>query len=65
MNKHVCKKCNRELPEGFKKDICEHCENKRIGLLQKVGAGVVGVAAGVAAGVAGLALTVIVNNSKK
>lgn len=61
MNKHVCKKCNRELPEGFKKDICEHCENKRIGLLQKIGAGVVGVAAGVA----GLALTVIVNNSKK
>ena len=61
MNKHVCKKCNRELPEGFKKDICEHCENKRIGLLQKVGAGVVGVAAGVP----GLALTVIVNNSKK
>ena len=60
-NKHVCKKCNRELPEGFKKDICVHCENKRIGLLQKVGAGVVGVAAGVA----GLALTVIVNNSKK
>ena len=44
MNKHVCKKCNRELPEGFKKDICEHCENKRIGLLQKVGVGVVTVA---------------------
>ena len=57
MNKHVCKKCNRELPEGFKKDICEHCENKRIGLLQKIGAGVVGVA--------GLAVTVLVNNSKK
>ena len=44
MNKHVCKKCNRELPEGFKKDICEHCQNKRAGLLQKVGAGVVTVA---------------------
>lgn len=44
MNKHVCKKCNRELPEGFKKDICEHCQNKRVGLLQKVGAGVVTVA---------------------
>jgi hypothetical protein len=43
-NKHVCKKCNRELPEGFKKDICEHCQNKRVGLLQKVGAGVVTVA---------------------
>ncbi len=56
-NKHVCKKCNRELPEGFKKDICVHCENKRIGLLQKVGAGVVAVA--------GIALTVLVNNSKK
>lgn len=34
MNKHVCKKCNRELPEGFKKDICEHCENERIGKFQ-------------------------------
>lgn len=56
-NKHVCKKCNRELPEGFKKDICEHCENKRIDLLQKIGAGVVGVA--------GLALAVFVNNSKE
>ena len=44
MNKHVCKKCNRELPEGFKKDICEHCQNKRVGLLQKIGAGVVTVA---------------------
>lgn len=44
MNKHVCKKCNRELPEGFEKDLCEHCQNKRIGLLQKVGAGVVTVA---------------------
>ena len=56
-NKHVCKKCNREVPEGFKKDICEHCQNKRIGLLQKVGAGVVGVV--------GLVVTVLVNNSKE
>lgn len=56
-NKHVCKKCNRELPEGFKKDLCEHCQNERVGLLQKVAAGVVTVA--------GLALTVVVNNSKK
>ena len=44
MNKHVCKKCNRELPEGFKKDLCEHCQNERVGLLQKVAAGVVTVA---------------------
>lgn len=43
-NKHVCKKCNRELPEGFKKDICEHCQNKRVGLLQKVGTGLLTVA---------------------
>ena len=43
-NKHVCKKCNRELPEGFKKDICEHCQNKRVDLLQKVGAGLLTVA---------------------
>ena len=60
-NKHVCKKFNRALPEGFKKDICEHCQNKRVDLLRKIGAGVVGVAAGVA----GLARTVFVNNSKK
>lgn len=45
MNKHVCKKCNRELPEGFKKDICEHCENKRIGKLQNFCKGAAAVAA--------------------
>ena len=56
-NKHVCKKCNRELPEGFKKDICEHCQNKRIDLLQKVGAGLLTVA--------GLVVTVLANNSKE
>ena len=61
MNKHVCKKCNRELPEGFKKDICEHCQNKRVDLLQKVGAG---LAAGVVA-VAGIAIKMINNSSKK
>lgn len=57
MNKHMCKKCNRELPEGFKKDICEHCQNKRIDLLQKVGAGLLTVA--------GLVVTVLANNSKE
>lgn len=56
-NKHVCKKCNRELPEGFKKDICEHCQNKRVDLLQKVGAGLLTVA--------GLVVTVLTNNSKE
>ena len=40
-NKHICKKCNRELPKGFKKDICENCQNKRVDLIQKVGKGVV------------------------
>ena len=53
----MCKKCNRELPEGFKKDICEHCQNKRIDLLQKVGAGLLTVA--------GLVVTVLANNSKE
>lgn len=56
-NKHVCKKCNRELPEGFKKDICEHCQNKSVDLLQKVGAGLLTVA--------GLVVTVLANNSKE
>lgn len=56
-NKHVCKKCNRELPEGFKKDICENCQNKRVDLLQKVGAGLLTVA--------GLIVTVLANNSKE
>ena len=56
-NKHVCKKCNRELPEGFKKDICEHCQNKRVDLLQKVGAGLLTVA--------GLVVTLLTNNSKE
>lgn len=45
MNKHVCKKCNRELPEGFKKDICVNCENKRIGKLQNFCKGAAAVAA--------------------
>lgn len=57
MNKNVCKKCNRELPEGFKKDICENCQNKRVDLLQKVGAGLLTVA--------GLVVTVLANNSKE
>jgi hypothetical protein len=57
VNKHVCKKCNRELPEGFKKDICENCQNKRVDLLQKVGAGLLTVA--------GLIVTVLANNSKE
>ena len=56
-NKHVCKKCNRELPEGFKKNICENCQNKRVDLLQKVGAGLLTVA--------GLVVTVLANNSKE
>ena len=56
-NKHVCKKCNRELPEGFKKDICEHCQNKRVDLLRKVGVGLLTVA--------GLVVTVLANNSKE
>ena len=43
-SKHVCKKCNRELPDGFKNDICENCENKNIGLFQKVGKGAVAAA---------------------
>ena len=60
-NKHVCKKCNRELPEGFKKDICEHCQNERVDLLQKVGAG---LATGLVA-VVGIAVKMINNNSKK
>lgn len=60
-NKYVCKKCNRELPEGFKKDICEHCQNKRVDLLQKVGAG---LATGLVA-VVGIAVKIINNNSKK
>ena len=56
-NKHVCKKCNRELPKGFKKDICENCQNKRVDLLQKVGAGLLTVA--------GLVVTMLANNSKE
>ena len=56
-NKHLCKKCNRELPEGFKKDLCENCQNKRVDLLQKVGAGLLTVA--------GLVVTVLANNSKE
>ena len=35
-SKHVCKKCNRELPDGFKNDICEYCENKGIVKFQNI-----------------------------
>ena len=60
-NKHVCKKCQRELSKESKKDLCEHCQNERVGLLQKVGAG---LATGVVAAV-GIAVKMINNNSKK
>ena len=43
-SKHVCKKCHRELPDGFKKDICEHCENKGIAKFQNFCKGTAAVA---------------------
>ena len=46
-SKRVCKKCQRELPDGFKKDICEYCENKGIVKFQNFCKGTAGVAAAV------------------
>ena len=59
MNKHVCKKCNRELPEGFKKDICINCENERIGKFQNFCKGVAAVAA------TGLSILLFSNKNRK
>lgn len=47
-SKHVCKKCHRELPDGFKKDICEYCENKGIAKFQNFCKGTAAVAVTVA-----------------
>jgi hypothetical protein len=36
MNK-ICKKCGNEMPQNSKKDICDNCQNKRLGTVRKVG----------------------------
>lgn len=56
-NKHVCKKCQRELSEGSKKDLCEHCQNKGIGKFQNFCKG--------AATVVGACLTILFLSNKK
>lgn len=56
-NKHVCKKCQRELPEDSKKDLCEHCQNKRVSMFQKTGTFI--------AGLLGIVATVFIYNSKE
>ncbi len=45
MNKCRNKKCQRDLPEGYKHKYCEHCRNKYITKVKgglKTTAGVVG-----------------------
>lgn len=48
MNK-FCKQCGKEIPQSSKKDICENCQNKKWGILRKIGevalGGVVGIVA--------------------
>ena len=44
-NKHVCKKCQRELSEESKKNLCEHCQNRGIGKFQNFCKGAAAVAA--------------------
>lgn len=43
-NKHECKKCHRELPKNYEKDVCVACQNKFIEKAKKIGLGAVGVA---------------------
>ena len=40
-----CKKCERILPDGYKKKLCESCNGKRAQGLKEIGKGAVGVAA--------------------
>lgn len=39
MNKCKNKKCQKELPEGYKFKYCENCRNNQISILKKVGKG--------------------------
>lgn len=32
-----CKKCGKEIPQSSKKHICENCQNKKFGVIRKVG----------------------------
>ena len=46
MEKNVCKKCKKTLPEGYKYDKCEACRNKLADGIKKglkVVAGVAGI----------------------
>lgn len=36
----LCKKCSKEIPQNSKKDICENCQNKTLGMLRIIGEGV-------------------------
>ena len=49
-----CKKCERILPDGYKKNICENCKNNRV---QSVKGGI--------GAVAGLAATIVLARFKK
>ena len=31
-----CKKCDKELPSGYKYDCCEACRNQKAGVMKKV-----------------------------
>jgi hypothetical protein len=38
-----CKKCGKEIPLNSKKDTCENCQNKKNGIIRKIGEGVLGI----------------------
>ncbi len=40
-----CKKCGKEIPLSSKENLCENCQNKRFGIVRKVGAGVLSMCA--------------------
>jgi len=46
-----CKKCGKEIPQSSKGDTCDNCQNKKWGVVRKVGEtalGVVGVVGSIA-----------------
>lgn len=46
-----CEKCGKEIPQNSKEDTCENCQNKKWGILRKIGEWVLG-ALGIVASIA-------------
>lgn len=38
-----CKKCNKEIPQNSKNNLCENCQNKTDGVIRKIGVGALAI----------------------